>query len=230
MLNLNEIDGFAQALIDKVNQRIYGRMCDEQHNCNYLAWAIAQAGPGDHLEIGTLHGGSAILAVLVKNQFGLAGNVVCVDPLDGYYIGTPFEHPVDWVSNIPVTPETLAGNISAFGLDQRISWVQAKSIPWPEELGGHTFASAYIDGDHWGEAPLADWLNVRHRVGRMIVFDNVDMAAHPAVCAAVAQAKNDPQWKCVLERGITAVFERVAFQVGDIQLRREIPVAEGATV
>lgn len=214
MLNLQEVDNFAQAQIDKVNQRIYGRMCYEQRNCNYLAWAIAQAGRGDHLEIGTLHGGTAILAMLVKQQFGLGGHVMCVDPLDGYYKGTQFECAVDWVSKIPVTPDTLRGNIQAFGFQGMIHFVQAKSIPWPEELGGHTFASAFIDGDHWGEAPLQDWLNVKDRVGRMIVFDNNDGATHPAVVKAVEHAKQDPQWKCVLERGITAVFERVAFPSG----------------
>lgn len=206
-----ELDTFADGMIKRIQQRMLGRICHEQHNGNYLAWAIAQAGRGDHLEIGSLHGGSAILAVLVKNRFSLPGEVWCVDPLDGYYIGTPFAHVVDWVSKVPVTPETLRSNLEAFGVADRVHVVQKKSIPWPEELGGHTFASAYIDGDHWGDAPTIDWRNVKDRVGRIVVFDNTDRQTHPAVVAAVEEAKKDPQWKCILEAGITAVFERIAF-------------------
>ncbi len=200
---------YASDLIRTVNERIYGRMCYEQNNCNYLAWAIAQAGNGDHLEIGTLHGGSAILAALVKQQCGFSGDVWCIDPLNGYYVGTPYGCPVDWVSKIAVSPETLAGNVAAFGLEDRIHWIQAKSLPFPEQLKDHAFASAFIDGDHWGDAPLLDWASCKDRVSRMVVFDNDDRATHPAVMKAVEVARSDPFWTCVLRAGITAVFERI---------------------
>lgn len=206
-VHLSGLDIFCDDLLTKVKQRIYGRICAEHSNCNYLAWAIAQAGHGDHLEIGTLHGGSAILAALVKDKFGLNGDIYCIDPLDGYYIGTQFGCPVDWVSRLPVTPEAVKSNAEAFGLGERIHITQAKSIPFPEQLQGHTFSSVYIDGDHWGEAPTIDWQNCKDRTNRMIVFDNVD-DQHPAVHMAVKIAKADPDWQCVLEAGITAVFER----------------------
>lgn len=39
--------------------------------------------PGDHVEIGTLHGASAIAVALAKKMAGVPGEVYCIDPLDG---------------------------------------------------------------------------------------------------------------------------------------------------
>jgi hypothetical protein len=200
---------FAQEIIEDIIDRIHGRICHESSNCNFLAWAIAQAGDGDHLEIGALHGGSAVLAALVKVVHGHSGDVWCIDPLDGYYKGTPFEFPVDFVSKVPVSLEIFEENLRIFGVADRVHIVQASSIPWPAGLPDH-FASAFIDGDHWGEAPLTDWNNVKRRTSRYVVFDNTDNATHPAVVNAVEIARVDPEWECVLQAGITAIFKRRA--------------------
>src|SRR5574342_461649 len=46
-----------------------------------LAQTVINAGNGDHLEIGSLFGGSAILSALVKKNFSLQGNIYCIDHL-----------------------------------------------------------------------------------------------------------------------------------------------------
>lgn len=194
-------------LIGYVGSNIHGRICYQQSNCDYLLKAVCQAGDGDHLEIGTLHGGSAILVALAKQSLGLRGNVICIDPLDGYYKGTKFEFPTDYVTRVPVTREILEENLEKFGVIDSVQVIQAKSVPFPDCLALREFASAYIDGDHWGEVPYQDWLNVSMRTRRMVVFDNVD-SGHPAVEAAVEAACRDDCWRIVLRDGITAVMER----------------------
>ena len=48
-----------------------------------LAQMVKNAGNGNHLEIGTAWGGSAIMAALVKRRFGLDGQIVAFDPISG---------------------------------------------------------------------------------------------------------------------------------------------------
>jgi len=200
---------FAQDIIEDILERIHGRMCLESSNCNYLAWAVSEARSGHHLEIGSLHGGSAILAALIKAQYGYSGDVWCVDPLNGYYTGTRFACEVDYVSRIPVTPEIISKNLRTFGVENRVRVIQSVSNPLPPSLPD-LFSSVYIDGNHWGEAPLQDWMNVKDCVTGYVVFDNTDSANHPDVVRAVNVARNDPQWESALDAGITAIFKRRA--------------------
>lgn len=198
---------FQQELIETVIDGLDGRICLEQSNINYLAWVLYESGDGDHLEIGTLHGGSAVVAGLMKVHCGYSGDIWCVDPLDGYYMGTPYQHATDWVSKIPVTPKRVCDNARHFGLDQRIKVVQSKSLPWPADLPSH-FASVFIDGDHWGDVPWQDWLNVKDHTGQYVIFDNVDASTHPAVWSAVEKAAQDPDWELVFRQGITGILKR----------------------
>lgn len=200
-------NNFAQDRIDLIQSKIKGRLAYEHHNCNYLAWAIAQAGRGDHLEIGALHGGSAVLAALIKTDAGFDDHIYSVDPLDGYYMGTKHEYPVDYVTNVPVSPEVFGYNIGTFFFTGRIHWIRGKSVPFPEELAYWKFASAYIDGDHEGDTPTLDWQNVSARTHGYVVFDNAD-AAHPDVLRAVDVAKADPGWECIFHQEITAIFRK----------------------
>lgn len=196
---------YAEEIIQRVVAGIDGRVAIEAADVNILAWAVARAGDGNHLEIGTLFGGSAIITALVKAELGLKGRVTCLDPLDGYYLGTPFACPVDPVCTKPITAERVRKNAEAFGVELEI--IAKKSQPFPEELMDRRFVSAYIDGDHWGDGPMLDWLNVKARTDRIVVFDNND-AKHPAVQKAVEEAIKDPAWKLIFLGGISAVLER----------------------
>ncbi len=199
---------YGQALVEQIQREIRGRIAHEQHNCNYLAWAIAQAGDGDHLEIGTLFGGTAILAALIKQELGYQGDIWCVDPLDGYYVGTPYEYPVDPVSGVPINEETVWANARAFGVEERLHIIARPSQPWPPELRARTFASAFIDGDHWGEMPWRDWECVYPRTTRYVIFDNYD-DRHPAVQQTCRAAERNVCWQREFAGGITFIVRRV---------------------
>jgi predicted O-methyltransferase YrrM len=203
----DSINNFSQELIDLVIEKMDGRLCYESSNSNYLAWAITKARDGDHLEIGTLHGGSAVLAALIKKGNNFSGDVWCVDPLDGYYMGTKYECPVDLVTKIPVTKERVLKNAKEFGVIDRIKIIAAKSIPWPKGLP-ERFISVFIDGDHSGDAPLLDWRNIKDRTDKYVIFDNANQETNPDVMTAVREAVNDPEWELILSKGITVILRR----------------------
>jgi len=186
-----------------IHQRIWGRIASEQDNAAIMACFAAIE--GDHLEIGTLHGGTAILVALIKRELKLDGKVVCIDPLDGYYAGTKFHNDTDPITSVPISADVLYDNISRFDLLDRIEIIQHKSDPFP--LKNRRFASAYIDGDHWGNVPTVDWQNVNRITDRYVIFDNCDKE-HPSVLDACLSAAFTSEWTTAYKQGITCVFER----------------------
>lgn len=189
----------------KIQAGIHGRIASDGVNSAIMASFAAI--PGDHLEIGSLHGGTAILVALLKKELRLPGMVVCVDPLDGYYVGNKtLEYPVDPDSGVPVSMDIFQENVNHFEVADRIEIIQKRSDPFPVN-SGRRFSTAYIDGDHWGYAPQKDWNNVNGLVDRYIIFDNCDLA-HPSVLDACLQAVFTEDWIRCYKNGITCVFER----------------------
>ncbi|GAH78396.1 unnamed protein product, partial [marine sediment metagenome] len=186
------------------SNNIVGRLANtygdiELDNVDVLLKFVSKAGGGNHLEIGTLYGGSAIAVALLKEELFQDGIVVCIDPLEGYYGNGD-------VSGVLVTPQILFHNIDTFEVGNRILVMKAKSQPCANL--GIKFTTAYIDGDHKFEVPLMDWLCVKDVVQKYVIFDNCD-DKHPAVQIACMVAGNDPEWKCVYDSGITYVVERI---------------------
>lgn len=203
-----DVNTFALArdLTTRITNEMRGRIAVDFDNAPMMATYAAI--PGDHLEIGTLHGGTAVLVALLKKTLGLPGKVVCIDPLNGYYANRPFGEADDTITHVPVTPETMLYNARLFDVADRIEIIQKTSNPWPVQKG-RRFSSAYIDGDHWDEYPLIDWTNCAACVDEYIVFDNVDHK-HLAVQHAVTEAVKNPAWRLVLLKGITAVMEKLS--------------------
>ena len=54
-----------------IHEQIRGRYAGQPYDWGVLAQMLLWAGHGDHLEIGTLFGGSAILSALTKIKYGL---------------------------------------------------------------------------------------------------------------------------------------------------------------
>ena len=75
-------------------------------------------------------------------------------------------------------------------------------------LMGMEFTTAYIDGDHWGDAPLNDWKRVKDIVTKYVVFDNWD-EQYPKVRQACEIANKNSEWICVYKQGISYVVERI---------------------
>lgn len=188
--------------IKAVREGITGRVATDDAGMYFTALYAVLAGHGDHLEIGTLFGGSAIVVALCKQLNGLSGNVICVDPLDGYY-----GQRRDPNTGLLVNRTTVLQNAHKFGVLDRIEIVQTMSQPWPEELKGREFASAYIDGDHTGNRPVLDWLRASMQTSRYVVFDNCK-DEWPMVVDACREAEHTPGWRRAFGIGGTVVMRR----------------------
>ncbi len=197
-----------------VKRDIKGRVAnlrykEDTNNVEVVMEYALRAGGGNHLEIGTLFGGSAIAVALAKKKYNQPGMVVCVDPLNGYYQERwPEPSMVDKHSGVAVTPTTLFRNIETFGVGDRVLVLRSKSDAIAN-LVDMKFTTAYIDGDHWGIEPLNDWNLVRNIVSRYVIFDNHD-ETYEGVEIACAAATIDPDWSCVYQEGISFVLERKA--------------------
>lgn len=190
-----------QELAVQIGERISGRIAGYAPDHGVLAQVVHNAGDGDHLEIGTLFGGSAILAALVKEKFGLDGKVVCVDPMTGYY-GKP-----DPVSGEMASQDMFWENVARFGLNERIELIVSDSRQ-AQIADRRRFSSAFIDGAHDHDNVLADWNRVKRHATRYVLFDNYDNA-FAGVREVVRIANEEHDWHCVLVYGISALFERV---------------------
>jgi len=194
-------------LVREVAAGIKGRLADEQDSTAIMAWYALQAGHGNHLDIGAMHGGSAIVVAMLKVRHSQRGKVFTVDPLTGYYFDK-YGYEKDNISGVAVDRATLDYNIWQFGVEDIVEVVEANSYPWPKALSRKKFVSAYIDGYHWGDGPQKDWNNVKNRVSRYVIFDNYE-DEHPEIAEVCDKAAASRDWNMAYQVGITFVLERV---------------------
>lgn len=139
---------------------------------------------GDHVEIGTMWGGSAILTAMFKP----VGKIYTIDPLtENAYYGSS-----DWDGERPTVVD-LQENIEYFGLSNRIVHVNAWSDPFP--LKDQFFDTAFIDGDHTFKGAMADFINLHDRVNFHILFDDLDDRHLPVVNAFEAAQRFSSKWR-----------------------------------
>lgn len=175
----------------EVVKNLNGRTADGGISLPWLGSMVATAGPGNHLDIGSLFGASAITAALVKKKLGHEGKIYCLDP----YL--PRED-IAWGGGKPIppevrdgSPEQLMANAEKFGVELEL--VQAKSQPWPKELDQVVFSSVFIDGDHRGDTPWLDFLESSKRCNGFIGIDNVE-EEYKDVVSAVEKAMALDDW------------------------------------
>lgn len=178
-------------IAEKVVKEIDGRAADGGINLPWLISMAISAGPGDHCEVGSLFGASAIAVAVAKKEWGFPGLVYCVDPYE------PREQQnVDYKGPPALfngSPEILAKNAAHFGVADRIMLVQSKSQPWPEPLVNQRFVSSFIDGDHQGQAPWWDFIELERRTDHYIGIDNFE-ENYPDVVNATLRALNGRDW------------------------------------
>jgi predicted O-methyltransferase YrrM len=160
------------------------------------AGAIAQCVAnckGDYLEIGSLFGGSAIVAALFAK-----GRVYCIDPF-GYAPGQ---------TRTAGTPsaELVAKNAYAFGAMEKLRIFTQKHPPLPPNLEYVRFDIAFIDGDHTYEGVLADWENLKDRVDRYILFHDVENR-HFGARKVFSMASKHDDWFPVYRQGKMGIIE-----------------------
>ncbi len=122
-----------------------GRVADAGVNLVFLASMVANAGDGDHVEVGTLFGASAVVVGLLKRLLGIKGDLYLIDPYndeerreDIRMIGKDNKLMED-DSLLTATPEALQRNMETFDIEYTL--VQEYSNPWPEQLEGKTFVT-----------------------------------------------------------------------------------------
>ena len=150
------------SLYDYICRKIVGRLAMNAEDAELLERIIVEAGDGNYIEIGTLYGGSAVLAALVKQTHNQTGRVYAIDPMIGYYGG------LDCVDGAEVYPSEahFRKNLEIFGVD--VDLIIAKSDPWP--LSHVKAAVILIDGDHSSQAVSADWQNAKRHAERFVAL------------------------------------------------------------
>ena len=163
-----------------------------------LEETVLLGGHGDHLEIGTLFGGSAIATAMLKVRHGFSGQVFCIDPWDWNLLtSTMQEHCV-----CPPSPEIVMANAQLFGVADRVRVFKGKSNPLPGFQAN--FSTAYIDGDHTHKAVSADWYSVFPLVSKAVLFD--DLWALTKLLQE--QIDPNPEWTVKRQDGMALVIRR----------------------
>lgn len=175
----------------EVLKGIEGRVADGGISLPFIASMAANAGNGDHIEIGALFGASAIAVALTKQKLGLEGLVYCIDPYNAEARTAEVNINPNVAGQLNGTPEELLANAEKFGVELKL--IQEYSEPWPKQLEANNFVSAYIDGDHLHGMPKKDFENLRGRVSNYIGFDNVE-EGYPDVAAAFLEGAMTNEW------------------------------------
>lgn len=159
-----------------------------------------------YLEIGSLWGGTAILAALEG-----ATRVISVDVMIGgwWITGDPI------VGGVP-SADNLRRNAEKFGVEDEITWIRANSRLWP--VPANLFDVIMVDGDHSYEGCTLDLDNALKFAKKFVLVHDVD-DNHPGVIRAIQDAPYLDHYPCyrqtmgvgsfiLLERQYDSVFDR----------------------
>jgi hypothetical protein len=182
-----------------------GYPADQGVSLPWICQLAVNAGAGDHLEIGTSWGASAIAVALAKKRAGLPGKVWCIDPY-----GKKRENVIAIGQGADLPTASISGarrNIKKAEVDVQI--VRAKSQPFPNRLAGMRFVSAYVDGAHTGETPYLDLVEVAKHVDYYVGTDNYE-EGYPDVLDACHKFLEDPLWNLYFKNFIFVSFRKAA--------------------
>ena len=161
------------SIYNHVKSNMVGRIATDTICANILQF-VCHVSSGDHLEIGSLWGGTAILAGLSRDC-----TVYCIDPLTD-----------EESSSYKATPEGFKKNLTKFGVDAVL--MRQKSNPWPDEIKDMEFGTAFIDGSHKKESVLWDWNHVKKITRQYVIFHDLHLDGPLAV---FNEASKDPNWR-----------------------------------
>ena len=151
-----------------------------------------------YLEIGTLWGGTAIIAALAG-----AKKVITIDSMDGIR----WSEPDPFYPDELVTKERILRNFYEFGVEDIIELIHAKSYPFP--LKNVYPDITLIDGGH-GKDVLHDWESVKDITKKVILIHDYKDPNLPIVTHVVdVLANEDPNWEHTGTADCTALLKRV---------------------
>jgi hypothetical protein len=181
-----------EKIITLVSEEISGRIATPDDELILLGRILAQVVEGNHLEIGVLHGGTAIYSALVKKKLNLGGNVLALDPMSGGWWDDA-KDPAGYI----LTPENTINNIRHFVTKYQLDIDLAPVKSWdflPDNRKHTEFATALIDGDHSYGGCSTDWNLLKEITTRFIIFHDYDNL-HPGVMRTVdVDVAMDKRW------------------------------------
>lgn len=158
--------------------------------------------PGDHIELGTLWGASAIIAAWAKPR---SARIYSIDRMCGGYWahGDP-----SCAMELPTARRALE-NLRDAGVADRVSLICAPSDPWPLPPDIRP-STALIDAGHDAFSIRQDWCNVAPITSKYIALHDHGKQ-HPDVVAFVENSVFvDPEWRKYKQANSLLVMERVA--------------------
>ena len=179
------------------NGELEGYPADNGISLPWVCQMALNAGAGDHLEIGTSWGASAIAVALTKRAAGLPGRVYCIDPY-------PAVRQAKMSKGLKTA--SISGvrrNFKAAEVDVTI--IRASSDPFPDKLKDKRFVSSYIDGDHLGDMPYKDLLACAERTQHFIGVDNYE-EGYPDVLNAVHKFAAKREWNLYFKNFLFVAF------------------------
>lgn len=183
------------SMAKEISERIIGGVGCANEDAALLAEIAFRAGHSDHLELGTLFGGTAILMAMAKREFGFDGDVYCIDNFS--YLSDVY----------PVGPELVLSNAALFGVADRIQVLEGNTYPLPPDITEGWYGSTYIDAAHDFPHCQRDWLSVKD-ISDVVIFHDYDRS-HLGVVSAVRNAMQEPGWWLVHLSYHTAIMERL---------------------
>ena len=150
-----------------------------------------------YLEIGTLWGGTAIIAALAG-----AKKVITIDSMDGIR----WSKPDPFYPDEMVTKQRILSNFHAFGIEDRVELIHAKSYPFPVEDIYPDIT--LIDGGH-GEDVIDDRESVKDITKKIILMHDYRRGDLPMVAHVVdVLVRDNEDWEHVGIVDSTAVLKR----------------------
>lgn len=183
-------------LVKTLEEKLIGRFASPKAPQDAAALAhFFKKCQGPYLEIGVLWGGSLVVAGLC-----MPGQLYGIDPLHGY--DTPGRLDPYAKPEFPTSPDVVYENLETFDLLDRTTLFIHKHPPYPPAIEDVKLEVAYIDGSHAYEAAKLDWLGLKDRVTKYILFHDLH---HRGPSLVFTEASNDPDWE-IAYHGLEAEF------------------------
>ena len=194
-------------VVDEVLRTLIGWPGARGRSLRTVGGLVAEfGGDGNHVEIGSLFGASALVACMIKIELKSPGTVYCIDPM----IFDEHEYCVRIDGN--ESQKILLRHHHQIFIDNtrwagsRINLIKKRSYPWPLSKD-QRFSTAFVDGWHYDDGPMNDVKTLVDVVDNAILLDDVT-ENYPDIYRAFLYMCSHPDWFLGHKDQGTAMFYR----------------------